>query len=434
MRVETAHDGRATVGRLDGRLDAECSLHLAATLDELLRSGARTAVVDLSAVSYASSAGAAAITRAAREFAAVRGELFVTAPPPPVRLALAAAGLDDRVLESVVAPDRGRISIALDLRGQQALQTREWHAAVAPPATDAHYETVPRVAGGTLACRLFGRPAEGDALRLAVADCRRVELDERAFGLGVGAIGDTPEQCEGRAGELLGAGGVLFHLPTEGAGIPDYLDTLGGRPPAAMLGVGLVCEGDFSHLVRFNAPASRPVPLSELARVCLDAVGSDAAGVVVVAETAGIVGAWRRPAGQGARSNGGSHGGSMDAAALRDWLTLTAEPAHAGTTTLVAGVVARRAEAPLARHLRGLGSAPALRAHLHAAVFPYRPVPQRTISVRALVAGLLDQPLGVRAVMHLLDDRRPGRGAGESTFLRGLAWTAPIARIAEEPA
>ena len=427
MRVETAYDGRAAVVRLDGRLDAECATQLVVALEDVLRSGGRTAVVDLTAVGYASSAGAAAITRSARDFAAVRGELFVAAPPHAVRLALSAAGLDDRVLETAPQSDRGsRISVALDLRGQQGRDTREWHAALTPTVTAGRYEAVPRVSGATLACRAIGDPVRVGTSVLGERDCHPVVFDERKFGLGLGAIGDSYEQCRGRFGELLATGGVVVHLPTAGGGVPDYLATLGGTAPQAMLGAGLVCEGEFSHLVRFSsAITASPVPLAELAEVCLDTVGADAAGVVMVAEAAGLVGAWRRA------SAGTPQGeASFDAPVLREWLSLTSEPAFEGTTVLVVGVVARRADAPLAAHLRPLRRAAGLHGHLHAAVFPYRPVPQRTVSVRSTVASLLE-PQGVRAVLHLLVDRRLPPGTGESTFLRGLAGAAPIARSPE---
>jgi anti-anti-sigma factor len=423
MRVETAYDGRAAVVRLDGRLDAECAVQLAAALEEALHGGARTAVVDMSGVQYASSAGVAAITRSAREFAAVRGELFVTAPPAAVRLALTAAGLGDRILQT---PDveRGRISSALDIRGREGQQTREWHATATPAATAGQYEAVPRVAGATLSCRVLGKPGLR-AAALQADDCHEVRFGEQTFGLGVGALGDSFDRCGDRFGELLGAGGVVVYLPTAGGGVPDYLGSLGGSPPTAMVRSALICEGDASHLVRFSSSTSAPVPLAELAEVCLDTTGGDAAGIVVVAETAGLVGAWRRAASGQLR---GAFG--FEPAALREWLTLTSEPSYEGTTTLVVGVIARHAEPPLVAHLRPLRATPGLLGHLHAAVFPYRPVPQRTISVRTIVAELLEES-GVRAVLHLLDDHRETGGAGQSTFLRGLAWTAPIGRVEE---
>jgi hypothetical protein len=74
-----------------------------------------------------------------------------------------------------------------------------------------------------------------------------------------------------------------------------------------------------------------------------------------------------------------------------------------------------------------LGGSAALHAHHHAAVFSYHPVPQRTVGVQPVVASLFDEQT-LRAVLHLLADRRAG-GAGESRFVRGLAWAAPIVTV-----
>ncbi len=52
-----AHVGSSALMRLAGRLDGERSLHLADTLDELLRDGLRSVVLDMSEVEYISSAG-----------------------------------------------------------------------------------------------------------------------------------------------------------------------------------------------------------------------------------------------------------------------------------------------------------------------------------------------------------------------------------------
>ena len=61
--------------------------------------------------------------------------------------------------------------------------------------------------------------------------------------------------------------------------------------------------------------------------------------------------------------------------------------------------------------------------------FPYRPVPQRTVSLKALVEKLLEaQP--PRAVGHLVFDDRGSEGAGDNALLRGLCWTGPITSVA----
>jgi hypothetical protein len=241
------------------------------------------------------------------------------------------------------------------------------------------------------------------------------------FGLGVGAIGETYEECGPRFGELLAAAGVVTYLPTDGARVPDYLGSLRGHVPRAVVGSALTFAGAFSQLVRFSTgPAASSVPIGELADVCLDAVGADAAGIVMVAESAGLVGAWlRRPPTAPAAV------GRFDVPSVRDWLAFTAEPAHAGTTALVVGVVARGARPPLAEHLRPMGPTTRVAGHLHAAAFPYQPVPQRTVSVERAAAGLWG-PAGARAVLHLLADGRRSAEAAQSRFLRGLAWAAPI--------
>jgi hypothetical protein len=206
--------------------------------------------------------------------------------------------------------------------------------------------------------------------------------------------------------------------------VPDFDVGLGGRAPKAQLVTGLVCTGNFALLKRFSSPSeTEPIPLSELAHVALEGVGSETAGVVMVAETTGLVGAWLR------RSPGtGLFGVHRDIQGIRDWLGTTPQPAHPGTTVLVAGVVSRRADPVLAPHLRPVAPGSEILAHFHAVVFGYRPVPQRTVVLRTLVTRLFAQQR-VRGVLHLFGDDRGAAGAGESGFRRGLCWTGPISQV-----
>jgi len=97
-------------------------------------------------------------------------------------------------------------------------------------------------------------------------------------------------------------------------------------------------------------------------------------------------------------------------------------------TTLIAGVVARAPEGPIAAHLRPLGPLGKLYGHFHAAVFSYHPLPQRTVELAALARGLFaDHQL--RDVLHLLWDPRGTGGVGESALLRGVGWVAPVTQV-----
>ncbi|MFL5578679.1 MAG: STAS domain-containing protein [Gemmatimonadaceae bacterium] len=420
MKLSTTYDGAGAVVHVEGRLDAEWAVQLGDALDDLLSSGVRTAVVDLAAVSYVSSAGARVLLRSAGDFAALRGELYVATAPPLVADTLGAAGLEHQLLAA--APGAGDPRVRTSGVFAAARATTHWRTPTSRVASG-RYEASPHEAGATLACRLYGG---------ASGVTGPVEFPERVFGLGLGAIGDRDECFRSRAGELVGAAGVVAYLPTEGAHVPDYLAALRGRAPSATLDTGLTCEGACSHLVRFSAArAGESVPLAEVAGVCLDAVGGDAAGLVMVAEVAELVGASRRrplPTDVGAAER-------FALPALREWLAFTAEPAYARTTALVVGVVARRPEFPLAAQLRPLAARGdpthgELHGHFHAAVFTYSPVPQRTVTPESVVASLVERET-LRAVIHLLRDQRDGAPrARESELVRGFAWTAPIATTA----
>ena len=114
--------------------------------------------------------------------------------------------------------------------------------------------------------------------------------------------------------------------------------------------------------------------------------------------------------------------------AVREWLSFAPERTHAMTTTVIAGVVARAPEGPLAAYLRPLGGIRGLFGHLHAMVFSYHPVPQRTVELPVLLRGLFASHQ-LRDVLHLIWDDRGEAGVGESALLRGVAWVGPIARV-----
>jgi anti-anti-sigma factor len=420
MNIATTLEGdaRATV-RLSGRLDGEAAAQLADMLERLLRDGRRAAVLDMSGVSYLSSPGTLALQRAQQEWSSLRGDLRVTAPSPEARDALAAAELLSR-LTSPVAPDgeagfppaafehsrdNWRVPTSLDARGT--------------------YEVTARLPQAELSCRIYGRPESAIRGWIEPADYHEVEFPETSFGLGLGALGRSRSEAAARLGELVAADGAVAHLPTQGGQVPDFDIGLGGRPPAALLVSGLVCHGRFSLLTRFSSTTEgEPVPLSEVARVCLAGVPGATAGLVIVAETTGLVGAWLR------RSPGVEPSSiHLDPQGVRDWLGTTPHPVHQGATTIIAGIVTRRPEGALAPFLRPMAGGEDLFGHVHAVVFSYRPVPIRTVALRPLVTRLFAQQ-PVRGLLHLIGDDRGAVGAGQSTLRRGLCWTGPVVRMA----
>jgi len=418
----TAHVGSGALVRMTGRLDGEWSRHLADTLDELLRDGLRSVVLDMSLVDYVSSAGTQVLGQRYRDFSTLRGELRVAAPSPPVLQALTSAGLLDHLLllpgDDRIAGGAGRPSAAF-VRSGGEFTGDAWQVPTAGGAAG-HYETSRRHDGGSLDCRVVGRP-DSFARGFESADCRTVSFPASTFGLGLGAIGADFEDCRVRFGELMAVGGTVAYLPTDGGQVPDYLTGGVDAAPLAVLGAGLVCEGSFSNLIRFRSqPGSASVPLAELAAVALETSGGEAAGLVLAAEATELVTAVLRRSPAALLAPLG-----FDAGAVREWLAFAPERTQSPRTALIAGVVARRPPAALGGFLRPLAASGGLVGHFHAMAFAHRPVPQRAVSLHALVERLLEtQPL--RNVGHLVFDDRGADGAGENALLRGLCWTAPI--------
>jgi anti-anti-sigma factor len=425
MKMVTAYVGSSALVRLTGRLDGEWSRHLADTLDELLRDGLRSVVLDMSQVDYISTPGVQVLGQRYRDFSLLRGELRVASPSPAVLQALTDAGLLDQLLllpgDERVAGGAGRPS-ALMARPASEFTGDAWHV---PSATGpaGQYEISRRHLAGELACRVVGRPA-GLTAGLREEDCRAISFTSSTFGLGIGAIGQTFDETSLRFGELVGVAGTVAYLPTDGALVPDYLSTTAHSAPTAVLGSGLVLDGTFTNLIRFRTqPGAASVPLAELAGVALANSTEEVAGLVVAAEATELVttALRRSPAAADAPT-------ALDAAAMREWLAFSPERTLARRAVVIAGVVARQPPAPLAGFLRPLNPSKDLVGHFHAMVFPYRPVPQRAVALRLIMEKLVESQL-LRSVGHLVFDDRGPESAGENALLRGLCWTARVTSV-----
>jgi hypothetical protein len=269
----------------------------------------------------------------------------------------------------------------------------------------------------------------GDPVRITQGpfradDCGRVTFPGSGFGLGIGAIGSGYAECGERLGELIAVGGCAAYFPSDAARMADYLLGTAERPPSALLASGLVCEGSYSQMVRFSTrPEAEAVPLSELASVALQAAGGRVAGLVLVGETAGLCGVKlrRSPAGEESPVR-------FEVPGVRDWLSFAPERTHAMTTTIIAGVVSSSAKGPWAAHLRPHGPTERLFGHIHAAVFAYHPLPQRTVGLDDLVRGLFTNQQ-LLDVLHLLWDDRGDGPVPESSLVRGVGWLAPITQF-----
>jgi hypothetical protein len=225
------------------------------------------------------------------------------------------------------------------------------------------------------------------------------------------------------AGEMLAACGAVFHRGPQPFTAVDYSLGEGSHVPAVHLASGLIWEGLPRGRAGFEAADDEPaVRFDELAATLLERTQAECLAVVVVAEVHGIVGVELiRPLSE---AQADDHPRTGNPASTARWLSFSREPVHARHTALIVGVVTRgHPVEPLAGFVRPLGpDGPA--GHAHAAIFPLRPLKRGAVDLSATVADLAaSEPV---AVMHLLGDPQPVLGSGQSDFVRGCCWFAPL--------
>ena len=395
---------------LEGRIDGYWADHLDVALAQAVAEGHHRIAVDCAQVVFLSSAGIGILVKHYKELTAISGAFHIVNPSPPVATLLRVSKLTELLIAKTQPAGSGGAAAPV-------------HQARHVESDGLGLDIFDLDARARLACRPLGA---SEPLATGHFGCEQsVSLGGTApaFVIGVGAFGASASDCRARFGELLSVSGATVYQPADGTNVPDYLVTRGPLANDVRVLYGLAFDGGFSHLIRFDAlQGGGVVPLSTLAATCLQQSGADTVGMVVVAETAGLVGAElrRSPADPPATAAAGDF---FAFPSVRRRLTFTAEPAYARSVSLSAGIVSKRTDGPWAAHLRPLGGA--LHGHVHAAAFGFRPIQKGYIDLQPTVERLLE-PDQLAGVLHLLNDDRGALGAGQSEFFRGACWVGPI--------
>ncbi|MGQ0732258.1 MAG: STAS domain-containing protein [Acidobacteriota bacterium] len=406
MQVTRSESGGGLDVTVDGRIDGYWADHLDTALVQAVREGHHRIAVECSKVSFLSSAGIGILAKHYKELTRIGGTFQVVNPSKAVATVLQITKLADLL----IAPLQPAVAEA----GVPSRRPRRTES------DGLGLDVFDLEADAVLTCRPIGTPASLANRSFDDGRCVSLGGTTPAFVVGAGAFGAGFTECRARFGELLSVAGATAYQPADGTNVPDYLVARGPLGFDVHVLYGIAGDGAFSHLVRFE-PLQRggTVALSQLAGVCLEVAGADCIGLVIIAETAGLVGAAlrRSPAERVVGGDFFSH------PSVRTRLTFTAERAFTHSVTLAAGIVSTQADGPLADELRPLGAAVA--GHLHAAAFDFRPIQKGCIDLHDTVERLFE-PDRLTGVLHLLNDDRHLVGAGESEFVRGACWIGRI--------
>ena len=420
MQITTETGGDMLEMQVSGRLDNEWAGHLTAAIDEAVRLGSHSIVLDLSGVNYISSAGIGALVKAHKQFQSIRGFFGVVAISPEGAEVIRLTGLAKMLL-----CDRARLRGSTGM--SSATMQPSFRVSAQAGMTYELYDVRPEA---TLTCEVIGDPQPLPREAHRAEQCQPVEFPRATMGLGLGAFGRDFADCTDRFGEFLSVGGATAQQPTNVTGKPDFQRVIGEFVPRVQMLYGLKCLGDFSQLIRFDRIDDEGrLTLSSLADQFLTLADTDLAAMVFLAESAGLIGATLR------RSPAAASEATPPRLAhpeIRRWLSFTPDRAFPHTLALVVGVASRGEPAsrakPLAPLLRPLAPRSVIHGHFHAAVFSYRPFKKRKLDLNETVAALFETE-DLQAVLHLLHDDREITGGGESEFVRGACWVGPIKSV-----
>jgi anti-anti-sigma factor len=412
MEINVERVGSITELRAVGRLDAYWADHLTGALEALIRTGQHQVVLRMEGIEFISSIGIRVLVSAYKNFRAVAGTFTVAGPDENVERVLRMAGLSALMAQSaasvlpVMATAEPRVQIHAGLRVE-----------------------VHPLSGVGMSCSRFGDSAGLRGTGFAHADCHSLQIGPDLVSIGLGAFGADFEQCRNRFGEYLALAGAAAYQPGDGSNACDALISTGDYQPEVQALYGLKCQGGFSQLLRFEPDDDQADDtdthgsVGQLVALALESAQAPAACLVIIGESAGLVGASlrRSPA---ARAPGED---PLAFPEVRTWLSVTSERVHVGASVVACGVVARAGALPreLADLLRPVGTSPAVEGHLHAAVFRYRPLQRGLLELRKTLQPLFEDT-SPEGVMHLLTDDRDPDGAIESRIIRGACWVAPI--------
>ncbi|MFZ4463732.1 MAG: STAS domain-containing protein [Bacteroidales bacterium] len=390
--------------KCSGRLDANRAGHLNDYIDQLVRDGQYQILLDLTAVDYLSSAGIRSLIMQNKNLKAVNGYFYIAEMSDNVRQVLTMVGLSDLLSRK---PEETK-KTEQNIKQAETLNASGFNFHIS--GLKMHHQTKVSV---------FGDPELIKTSAYTAKDSHSVKASENQFSIGLGALGDSFEDCKNRFGEYIQLGKNLAYLPGDGSKKPDYILGTGQLIASFTALYGINFTGEFSHLVRFESENNRDtICLSDLSENLSKIAGSQQFAIVMIAESAGLIGASLNASPVGGKS-------IFTFPEIKETINFTTEPAHNKALTITVGLISDDSKVEIMKFLRPIIPLKPVFAHLHTAVFTYLPIKKTDINLNETIDYLFDTS-ELKDILHLTNDIREITGQGESRFVHGFCWIAPI--------
>jgi anti-anti-sigma factor len=407
LNIEQTKSTGETTLACTGRLDANSAGHLNDYINNLVREGHYSISLNLTGIEYLSSAGIRTLVNQYKNLASVNGVFYIAEMSQNVRQVLDMVGMESMLgkkpeIKNAQKPEK---------------ENKNEHL-----FDNYKLNIIDFRSDNSTTVNLFGNPENISNNGFSEKEAVTIHSAERLFSLGLGAIGESYDECRQRFGEFIVAGKNAAYLPADGSQKPDFMQS-SGKLVASLIGLyGVSFTENYSWLIRFEPQAgNHSVELSRLINHLSEITGKQDFALVMIAESGGLVGT-------SLNVSPIVNQNIFSFPEVKNTINFTTEPAHNKMLTLSTGIITSSGEKETKRFVRPLNNDEKHQGHIHSMVFPYIPLKKTNIDLYEIIDYLFDNS-DLNDLLHLTNDKREITGIGESRFVQGFCWITPIDTI-----
>jgi len=378
-----------------GRIDSLTAQTVEQYLENLSESGERTIVIDFTRISYISSAGLRVLLLFQKQLKKVDGEIILCSLSPTIADVFRMSGFINlfRILTSAdeinTLQTQPEGDVAAKLLTKDGISIEYF----SPDAAPGHLT-------------LIGSQDKMADSTYGPNDLQTVKAGELQFGLGFAALGDDYKSTKNLFGEAVIIKGNLFYFPAVRRPVVDYMlisEENSNIEYKFFFGINLT--GNFSRIAAFECQEGF-VDLSQLVAIITELSSAEAMGVVLIAESKGLLGMYLKkvPIIENKPGNGLSIYSPENFA---EWMDFPVEPTDFNKTVIGCGLAVRKKDDvpnEIAHLLPDQSNI-----HLHAAIFERGPLNKKAANFQQELKRITSES-EVSKVIHILDGSRFSSG------------------------
>lgn len=413
MQIESHQQDEFLQIHVEGRLDAENAMNLEKTMEEAIHSGDFKIKLEMGMVTYLSSAGLRVLLKFSQMLKNYSGSFQMINVSPAVQNVLEMTGMS----KTMLAEQPEQVDSA---EKQKEASGRDF---IDRTINNMNCSLFEMNSSDRMTCTFEGHPERLRHCAFSYRDHHVINCDNSdLIALGLGTIGPDQEEFHRRCGEFMAVSGIAMYQPTNGGNIPDYMIASGKLTPRIHAPYSLQFQGAPQYCLRFEAK-SLHVTTTEVLDTLLELAKTEAVGMVMLAQSHGLIGAMLRQPPFDNLSDFFAFPG------IRERLSFSTEHVDNEKLVIIAGAAGQK------NNQNGIDIQTFTRpwndrlwGHLHAAVFNNRMLPQGRLDMKSTLNHLFHDRWPLK-IMHLINDTREICGAGDSLFSKGAVWFSPLSEI-----